>query len=99
MRRRLSGALPDDANSEVLDALQRALGNFKSLTPATNNSLLDLANSSLLEHLIAIFGSNLDHSNALSLLEYIHRSRGSLREEDSVPVSYTHLTLPTTPYV
>lgn len=84
MRKRLSGARPDDANSEILDALQRAIGNFKSLTPATNNSLLDLANSNLLEHLIAIFGSNLDHSNATSLLEYIHRSRGSLREEDSV---------------
>ena len=84
MRKRLSGARPADANGEILDALQRALGNFKSLTPATNSALLDLANSSLLEHLIAIFGSNLDHSNALSLIEYIHRSRGSLREKDSV---------------
>jgi len=84
MRRRLGGKLPDDLNLKVLDALQRALGNFRSLTPATNSSLIDIANSSLFEHLVAIFGSDLDHSNAKSFIEYIHQSRGSVLEKDSV---------------
>lgn len=87
MRQRLSGKSDDTANDQILDALQRAIGNFKSLTPATNSTLIDLANSNLLEHLIAIFGSNLDHKNALALVEYIHRSRGSSKPKDSVDFS------------
>lgn len=83
MRRRLSGSQPTDKNDELLDALQRALGSFRSLTQATNNALIDISNSRLLEHLVAIFGSNLDHTNALTLIEYIHRSRGSTRIDES----------------
>lgn len=83
MRRRLAGRKDATENDQILDALQRAIGNFKSLTPATNSTLIDLANSNLLEHLIAVFGSNLDQDNALAVIEYIHRSRGSANRKDS----------------
>jgi len=83
MRRKLTGKKDATENDQILDALQRAIGNFKSLSPATNTTLVDLANSKLLEHLIAVFGSDLDKKNALALIEYIHRSRGSASLKDS----------------
>gem|GEM_PF-6643389 len=61
MRRRLSGARPDDVNSEILDALQRAIGNFKSLTTATNNSLIDIANSNLMVRYVMSFLESVLH--------------------------------------
>lgn len=84
MRRHLSERWVGKTNDEILDALQRALGNHGLLTQATNAALIDIANTKLLEHLIAIFDSNLDQTNCLSLIEYIHRSRGCTREQDSV---------------
>ncbi|UWQ59339.1 NACHT domain-containing protein [Leisingera caerulea] len=83
MRRRLAGRKDVTENEQILDALQRAIGNFKSLTPATNSTLLDIANSNLLEHLIAIVGSDLDQKNAMAVIEYIHRSRGGATRKES----------------
>lgn len=83
IRRGLVGKKDTTEKDQILDALQRAIGNFKSLTPATNSTLIDLANSNLLEDLIAIFGSNLDQDNALDIIEYIHRSRGSANRQES----------------
>ncbi|WP_299933398.1 NACHT domain-containing protein [uncultured Pelagimonas sp.] len=83
MRLRLEGRKDSSENDQVLEALQRAIGNYKSLTPATNSTLVDLANSNLLDYLIAVFGSNIVHDNALTLIEYIHQSRGSANRKDS----------------
>lgn len=83
MRRSLLGKKDTTENERILDALQRAIGNFKSLTPATNATLLDLSNSKLLDHLIAIVGSDLDQKNSIAVIEYIHRSRGSVTQRES----------------
>lgn len=87
MRQSLTGKKTATEKDLVLDSLQRALGNFQSLTPATNSTLLDLANSNLLEHLIAIFGSSLEPRNALALIEYIHQSRGGSSRKESIDLA------------
>lgn len=77
MRRDLEDGGSKSPQNILLDSLQLTLGSPKSLTKATSQSLLDLANSGLLDQLILLFGSNLDHSDAIKLVSYIHLSRGS----------------------
>ena len=77
MRRALSRADKSTPEDTLLRDLQHAFGTHGTLTQVTNRSLLDIANSGLLEHLVPLFGSDVDPSDALQLISYIHLSRGS----------------------
>ncbi|PVE47279.1 hypothetical protein DDE23_13305 [Pararhodobacter aggregans] len=83
MRQSLNNRESNTQNDVLLDALTRAIGNFSSLTPATNAALIDIANSKLIEYLVPIFGSELDKRNALAIVEYVHQSRGASNVKES----------------
>ena len=77
MRRALTKGDKDNPEDTLLAALQQTFGPLGTLTESTNRSLLDIANSGLLEHIIPLFGTDIDSSDARQLLSYIHLTRGS----------------------
>lgn len=83
MRVALERAGEDTPENTLVRDLQQAFGAHGALTQVTNRSLLDIANSGLLEHLVPLFGSDLDPSDALQLVSYIHLSRGGSNDDDS----------------
>ena len=77
MRRELKREGQKPSENSLLDALQRAIGINRKITPETNNVLLDIANSSLLDQLVSLIASDLDQTDAKKLVSYIYLSRGS----------------------
>ena len=88
MRRVLKKGIANHPEDTILAALQKAFSTHGALTYSTNQSLLDIANSGLLEHLIPLFGAEVDKKDALELLSYISLSRGS----ENLSVSYQFAT-------
>ena len=84
MRRALRRADKSTPEDTLLRDLQHAFRTHGALTQVTNRSLLDIANSGLLEHLVPLFGSDVDPSDALQLISYIHLSRGSTDASASI---------------
>ncbi len=83
MRRNLAhGDVREKADS-IKDALERAIGNTSGLTPATNQSLIDLSSSGLLDHILSVLPSDLSIDESRELIKYIHLARGSESEQES----------------
>ena len=83
MRRALRQNTENNPQNTLLAALQHAFGTHGTLTHSSNQSLLDIANSGLLEHIILLFGADLHKNDAIRLISYIHLSRGSESISDS----------------
>lgn len=83
MGRAIRSEKKQDLNASLLDALQRAFGNQGQLVPATNDALLDITHSGLLEHIVAIACSDIQPDYIRQLIIYIHQSRGATNSEES----------------
>lgn len=83
MRRRLSAEEIGSREREILDALQRAIGNANGLTRPTSKALVDITNSTILDYFLSISASDIDATNAKDIAFYIHQSRGEKSEEAS----------------
>ena len=76
MRRALRKGGENSPEDTLVSALQHAFGTHGTLTHNVNRSLLDIANAGLLEHIIPIFGADINRRAVLDLISYIYLSRG-----------------------
>ncbi len=77
MGRALNADEPDPQEHTLLEALTRTFGARGTLTTTTHKALLDIANSGLLDQLLPLVASDLDHTPAKDIATYVHMSRGS----------------------
>lgn len=77
MGRALHAGEADPQEHILLEALNRTFGASGTLTTTTHKALLDIANSGLLDQLLPLVASDLDHTPAKDIATYVHMSRGS----------------------